>query len=119
MPHQRRRTNSYPLARLCPAQHRICTSTQALQLIVRQWEEVPALSGTALGLLIKYLLNHPNPLAIVSAYLMAIRAEVVHRFKVRPTAQLEEALAKLQQVQVSGVLERCCPGVGLGTRVGQ
>lgn len=81
---------------------------------MRQWEEVPALSGTALGLLIKYLLNHPNPLAIVSAYLMAIRAEVVHRFKVRPTAQLEEALAKLQQVQVRGVLRPCCPRRGGG-----
>lgn len=74
--------------------------SQALKVIVRYWEDVPAAYGSAQVLLLQYLLAHPGPLSSISAVLMALRAEVRHRQKKRPTQQLEAALEAFQLLQV-------------------
>ena len=50
--------------------------------------------------MLNYLVRNKNPLACLSAMLMAVRAEIRLRNKRLPTAVLEVALVNLQKLQV-------------------
>ena len=79
---------------------RISLSYPALRMIVHYWEDVPASSGAAEGLLINYLLHHPSPLSIASGILAAIRAEIKDRQKKKSTVHLEEGEARFSHFQL-------------------
>ena len=109
----------------------ISLSYAALRLIVHYWEDVPASSGAAEGLLIHYLMDHANPLSIVSAILKAIRSvlliyyeshayatgslkdytlpsfrsEIQDRQKKKPTSHLEAGLERFGNLQLA-ILDR-------------
>lgn len=61
----------------------------ALRVLMHNFEDIPKIYGGPRGLLLGYLLRHPNPLSIVSAFLTALRAEIRERQGKRTTAELE------------------------------
>ncbi|KAJ9530221.1 hypothetical protein QJQ45_023513 [Haematococcus lacustris] len=100
------------LEMLCLLVHlgRCSLSYKALKYLVHHWEDCPVAYTTTLNILLTYLLRHPGPLAVVSAVMTALRAEMRQRHKRKPTAALEEALAAFQQLQVVQEASSTPPG---------
>ena len=83
----------------------ISLSYAALRLIVHYWEDVPASSGAAEGLLIHYLMDHANPLSIVSAILKAIRSVLLIHYESHAYATGSHAYATGSHAYATGSLK--------------